>query len=159
MNRQELLQLNAVPEGKVAWLSYDQHIELRRLFEALPSPTLQTIEGEMAYARMHHFLNDVAQVQVPDDKAAIHFNAFVLIRRGYKVEEISRQEYELLQRLMDGIEQPDEDDMVLHETGSHRALYEYLRREMGLPVQAGRGPAWHRAKRLIEAYEQQNGLK
>lgn len=159
MNRQELLQLNAIPEGKPAWLSYDRYNELRRLFDALPLPSDQSAETEVTYARMHHFLNDVAQVTVPFDKATIHFNAFVLIRRGYNVEEISRQEYESLKRLMDGIEQPDEDDVTLHESGSHRALYEFLRHEMGLSVRAGRGPAWHRADHLMKAYEQRNDLK
>jgi hypothetical protein len=106
---------------------------------------------------MHHFLNEVAQVTVPFDPVAIHFNAFVLIRRGYAIEEISRQEYESLKRLMDGIEQPDEEDVTLHESGSHRALYEFLRRAMGLSVRAGRGPAWHRADRLMKAFEQRNG--
>ncbi len=91
MTQQELLQQNAVPEGKPAWLSHGQHNELRRLFEALPSPATQSAEAEIAYARMHHFLVEIAQVNVPDDKAAIHFNAFVLIRRGFRVDTASQQ--------------------------------------------------------------------
>ncbi len=153
MTKQELLQLNVVPEGKEAWLSYDQYMELKRLFDALPPPSLHSLNADAAYARLHHFLADVAQLQIPYDKTAIHFNAFVLIRRGYKVEQITKTEYESLQRLMDGIEQPDTNDMVLHEVGSHRAVYDYLRKGIGLSVQAGRGPVWHRAKRLVEVYE------
>lgn len=87
MNKRDLLRLNTVPEGKAAWLSREQHDELRRLFDALPLPETQTAEAAMAYARMHSFLNHIAQVSVLDDQAAIHFNAFVLIRRGFKVEE------------------------------------------------------------------------
>jgi hypothetical protein len=160
MIKEELLKLNAVPEGKSAWLSYDHHLELKRLFDALTASSqkgaAQTSKG-LALARLHHFLSDVAKLTLAEDKAdleaAIQFNAFVLIRRGYKVEDITKSEYLALAQLMDGIEQPDPDDMTLHETGSHHAVYEFLVRKLGLSVQPGRGPAWHRAKRLLEAFE------
>ena len=32
MNAETILQLNVVPEGKEPWLSYDQYLELKRLF-------------------------------------------------------------------------------------------------------------------------------
>jgi len=88
---------------------------------------------------------------------AIHFNAFVLIRRGYKVEEITEKEYTDLLRLMNGIEQPDPDDMELHEFGGHRNLYDYLTTNLGVSVQKGRGPVWTRARRLVEGYEGRRG--
>ena len=44
----------------------------------------------------------------------------------------------------------DFDDMELHQEGSHRALYNYITKTLGLSVEAGRGPVWHRAKRLID---------
>jgi len=159
VTKQELLQLNAVPEGKEPWLSYDQYVELKRLFGLLPSPFHDDLHADEAYARMHHFLTEVAQLEVSDDKAKIHFNTFVLIRRGYKVEEITQAEYDALRKLMDGIEQPDSDDMTLHETGSHRALYDYLRKGIGVSVEAGRGPAWHRAKQLMAAFERNKASK
>jgi hypothetical protein len=94
------------------------------------------------------------------NQATIHFNAFVLIQRGYKVEEITPTEYyDALHRLMYGTEQLDTEDMTLHETGSHRALYDYLRKGSGVSVEAGRGLAWHRAKRLMEAFEQRQPLQ
>ena len=55
-------------------------------------------------------------------EVSIHFNAFALIRRGYKVETITQQEYEHLHRLIDGLEEATEDDIDLYETGAHRGL-------------------------------------
>lgn len=69
------------------------------------------------------------------------------------VEDITQIEYEHLLKLMDGLEQPDVDDMDLYETGGHRDLYTYLTKSMGLSGQPGRGPAWHRAEALIRKYE------
>ena len=54
---------------------------------------------------------------------------------------------------MVGLEQPGIDDTDLYETGGHRDLYNYLTKGMGLSVQPGRGPAWHRAQALIKKYE------
>jgi hypothetical protein len=71
---------------------------------------------------------------------------------GAKVEEITETEYLGLIRLMDGLEQPDRHDMDLYDTGGHRDLYNYLTRQMGLAVEAGRGPVWYRAQSLIESY-------
>lgn len=144
-----LLQLNVVPEGKTAWLTFDQFQELKNLFEAV-SPFLP--EMDTAAFRLHRFLTVVARLDVPVNVEAIHFNAFVLIRRGYKVEEITEKEYQDLLRLMDGLEQPEPDDMELHEVGGHRALYNYLTTQMGISVSKGRGPVWYRAKRLMECY-------
>jgi hypothetical protein len=69
------------------------------------------------------------------------------------VETITPQEYDDLIRLLDGLLEPAGDDMDLYETGGHRALYEYLTRQMGLSVPAGRGPAWHRAQNLVKKHE------
>ena len=51
---------------------------------------------------------------------------------------------------MNGVEQPEKDDMVLHDYGPHRDIYNYLVKELGLKVQPERGPVWYRAKRLLE---------
>ncbi|MCB0174930.1 MAG: hypothetical protein KDJ97_30755 [Anaerolineae bacterium] len=153
MNKSELLQLNVIPEGKAAWLSYEQYLELKRLFEAVPLPSAEETTDNLAYLALHRFLSEIAGLQLAPDEAAIHFNAFALIRRGYKIEAITLEEYKQLRRLMAGLEQPDIDDVDLYETGGHHALYDYLTRGMGLTVQPGRGPAWHRAKVLIEKYE------
>lgn len=149
MNAETLLQLNVVPEGKTAWLSYDQYQELKRLFEAV-APFSQEMDA-VAF-RLHAFLTNVARLDVPMNVETLHFNAFVLLRRGYKAEEITEKEHLALLQLMDGLEQPDPDDMDLHEMGGHRALFNYLTKEMGLSVQPGRGPVWYRAKRLVEAF-------
>lgn len=153
MNKAEVLQLNVIPEGRAAWLSYEQHLELKRLFEAVPLPVAEETTCNLAYLGLYRFLTEVVGLELALNEAAIHFNAFALIRRGYKIEAITLEEYEQLCRLMDGLEQPDIDDFDLYDTGGHRALYDYLTRRMGLPVQAGRGPAWYRAKALIDNYE------
>lgn len=72
---------------------------------------------------------------------------------SYRVETITAAEYQQLRRLMEGLEQPGIDDLDLYDTGGHRDLYNYLTKGIGLTVQRGRGPAWHRAKALIEKYE------
>lgn len=149
----DILQLNVVPEGKEAWLSYDQYLELKSLFDQV-SPFETEVNAEAF--RLYHFLIGVAKLDVPMTVESIHFNAFILIRRGYKVEEITEKEFQDLVHLMDGLERPELDDMVLHEYGGHRNLYTYLTTKMGISVQAGRGPVWARAKRLVEEYEERN---
>jgi len=88
------------------------------------------------------------------NESAIHFNAFVLIRRGYQIEEITVEEYNQLLRLRDGVAEAHIDDMALYEFGGHRDLYNYLTNRMGLSVQKGRGLVWHRAKALIDKHEE-----
>ena len=84
-NKQDFLELNAVPEGKEAWLSYEDYLELERLFEAgdVPGPG----EPDDTYLALYDFLIRRAGLTLPKDKAAIHFNAFTLLRRGYKKDE------------------------------------------------------------------------
>lgn len=153
MNKAEVLQLNVIPEGKEAWLSYDQYLELKRLFEAVPLPATEGTTDNLRYIDLYRFLTEIAGLELPCNEASIHFNAFALIRRGYQVETITTEEYQQLCQLMQGLEQPGIDDSDLYSTGGHRELYNYLTQEMGLAVQQGRGPAWHRAKALIEKYE------
>lgn len=156
MNKTELLQLNVIPEGKAAWLSYEQYLRLKQLFEAVSLPSLEDTADDLAYLALYHFLTEVAGLELPRNEASIHFNGFALLRRGYKGETITLDEYEQLRRLMIGLEQPSIDDFDLYEIGGHRTLYDYITREMGLTVQRGRGPAWHRAKVLVEKYEADN---
>jgi hypothetical protein len=153
MNKQDFLKPNVVPEGKEAWLSYEDYLALERLFEAVGVPG----PGKFGdtYTALYGFLVRTAGLTLPKDKAAIHFNAFTLLRRGYKIEEITEREYRELLRLMDGLEQPHKTDMELHDTGGHRDLYNYLTKTMGLPAQAGRGPVWYRAQALIEKHIQE----
>ncbi len=153
MNKAELLELNIIPDGKEAWLSYDNYLELKRLFDALPLPSVEGTIVDSQYNYLHRFLTEVAGLELLLNEAAIHFNAFALIRRGYQVEAITPQEYEHLHRLMDGLEQPATDDTDLYDTGGHRELHNYLTKGLGLSVQKGRGPAWHRADALLKKYE------
>ncbi len=153
MNKAEVLQLNVLPEGKEPWLSYDNYQELRRLFETMPLPSNESAAAGSQYIYLYRFLTKVAGLELPINEAAIHFNAFALIRRGYNVEEITQEECEHLLRLMDGLEQPEAGDTDLYDTGGHRELYNYLTKGMGLSVQKGRGPAWHRANALIKKYK------
>lgn len=153
MNKEALLQLNMLPEGKAAWLSYDNYLTLKTLFEAVPLPSDEETIPAGSYLDLHRFLTQVARLPLPLDEKTIHFNAFALIRRGYKIEAITEKEYEQLRHLMNGLEEPSPDDLDLYESGGHRALYDYLTKEMGLSVKPGRGPVWHRAKALIERYE------
>ncbi len=75
------------------------------------------------------------------------------MHKNLVVEEITAQEYDKLVQLMDGLEHPHADDLELYEFGGHRDLYDYLTKGMGLSVQKGRGPAWHRANALINKHE------
>ena len=152
MNKQDFLKLNAVPEGKEAWLSYENYLELERLFEAVDLPGQGDLDDN--YAALYDFLVRVAGLELPRSQAAIHANAFTLLRRGYKVEEINKTEYQNLVRLLDGLEQPAKTDMELYDFGGHRDLYNYLTQQMGLFVPPGRGPVWYRATALIEKYRQ-----
>lgn len=151
MNKQDFLKLNVVPDGKAAWLSYENYVKLSQLFDGVNPPDQSVIDDN--YAALYRFLVTVAGLKLPMDTASIHFNAFALLRRGYQVEEITEAEYLGLIGLMDGLEQPDKNDMELYDTGGHRDLYNYLTRQMGLSVEAGRGPVWYRAQALIEKYQ------
>jgi hypothetical protein len=151
MNKLDIKKLNVVPEGKAPWLSYENYTTLGQLFDRVDPPDQPVIDGD--YAALYKFLVSVAGLELPIAADSIHFNAFTLLRRGYKVEEITETEYKDLIRLMDGVEQPDKNDMDLYDTGGHRELYDYLTRQMGLFVEAGRGPVWYRARSLIEHYD------
>lgn len=94
MNKKTVLQLNVIPEGKVAWLSYEQYQDLKRLFEAVELPSIETGIQDQAYFKLYDFLTKVAQLTVPRNEFALHFNAFALLRRGYAIEEITAAEYE-----------------------------------------------------------------
>ncbi|NJM52667.1 MAG: hypothetical protein HC846_04270 [Blastocatellia bacterium] len=148
--------LNCVPQGMAAWLTYDQYQDLRSLYAALENPLTEIGPLSANYVAMHDFLLRVAKLVVPETAAAIHFNAFALLRRGYVQEELTEAEYTRLRQLLDGAEQPDIDDMTLHDEGTHRAIYNYLTRGFALSVAKGRGPAWHRATKLVNAYEKRN---
>ncbi|MEM7029765.1 MAG: hypothetical protein AAF629_09380 [Chloroflexota bacterium] len=153
MNKEEILQLNVIPDGQEAWLNYDQVEDLKEIFDQVEIPSGDTHQINDGYLQLFDFLTNIADISVPLNEAAIHFNAFALIRRGYKVEDITSEEYQHLLRLMTDADQTHIDDMDLYVSGSHRDLYTYLTQNMGLPVKAGRGPVWHRTKALIEKYE------
>ncbi len=156
MNREDILKLNVIPDGKEAWLSHDHYQELKTLFEMVNTPSNDKNIVDSQYFQLHHFLTSIAKLHVPLNEFAIHFNAFALIRRGYQIEDITTEEYDQLLDLMDGIEQAHIDDMALYEFGGHRDLYNFLTKRMGLSVQKGRGPVWHRAKSLIDKYRKQH---
>jgi hypothetical protein len=153
MDKEQLLTLNAVPEGKEAWLNYQTYCTLQALFEQVDTPTSETEALSEAYLKLYTFLTQKADIRPAKTAPAIHFNAFTLLRRGYKVEEITAAEYQTLQALMTEAAEADLADMDLYAFGHHRDLYNYLRQKMGLFVEAGRGPVWHRAKVLLEKYE------
>lgn len=153
MNKDEVLQLNVLPDGKEPWLSYEDYLKLKQLFETIPPPSPTKNTDDSRYLCLYQFLTEVAGLELPASENAIHFNAFALIRRGYKVEMITQKEYQRLVQLMDGLERPSIDDMDLYDTGGHWELYLYLTKVMGLSVQKGRGPAWHRGNALIKKYE------
>ncbi len=111
MNKQAVLQLNVILDGgKEAWLTYEQYLRLKQLFEALPLPDTTETTNEPRYRQLHQFLSTVAHLDLPLNEVAIHFNTFALIRRGYKVESITPAEYERLRNLMAGLEEPALDD-------------------------------------------------
>ncbi len=86
MSKQTLMQLNVVPEGKLPWLDYGNYLRLQRLFDALPLPDEEAAENSFLYPELYWFLTDIAGLTLPFDEATIHYNAFVLLRRGYKPE-------------------------------------------------------------------------
>ena len=153
MNKKDLLQLNVVPDNETAWLNYDQYQALIEMFERVKTPSDDTTILDVDYVQLYDFLTNTAKLQVPMNEPAIHFNAFTLIRRGYKIEEVTAEEYHQLLALMADVDRAEIADMNLAEYGGHRALYEYLTQRMGLSVKAGRGPVWHRAKALAEQYQ------
>ncbi|MDM8520035.1 hypothetical protein QUF64_08310 [Anaerolineales bacterium HSG6] len=157
MNREDILKLNVIPDGKAAWLSYDRYQELKTLFEAVNAPLSDKDIVDTQYFQLHHFLINIAKLHVPLNECTIHFNAFSLIRRGYHIEEITANEYGQLLLMMDGVQEAHSDDMALYEFGGHRDLYNYLTKRMGLSVQQGRGPVWHRAKALINNHTELHG--
>lgn len=160
MNREEILKLNVIPDGKEAWLSYERYNELKALFEMVGVPSNDKNINDTHYIQLHHFLTNIAKLSVPLNEFAVHFNAFALIRRGYQIEEITEEEYNQLLSLINGIEEAHIDDMALYEFGGHRDLYNFLTKRMGLLVKKGRGPVWHRAKALVDKYvERQHGSK
>lgn len=88
VNKQDYLKLNIVPEGKAAWLSYEEYLELAWLFEAVDIPSEDPIAPDVgtpsAYADLYNFLVRVAGLtNLPRSQQSIHFNAFTLLRRGY----------------------------------------------------------------------------
>ncbi|HUF37561.1 MAG TPA: hypothetical protein VMN57_03475 [Anaerolineales bacterium] len=154
MDKEALLKLNRVPDGVPAWLDYKAFRKLQQLLEALAPPEETDGLGDEDYIRLHAFLADVAGIEVPETQEAVHLNAFVLLRRGYKAEETTEPEYGRLLELLEGTEEPDPDDLELHDFGAHRALYKYLSEGLGVYVEPGRGPVWRRARQLVEAHEQ-----
>jgi hypothetical protein len=153
MNKEEVLRLNVIPDGKEAWLSYDHYQELKEIFESVKLPSNDKTIMDRQYFQLYDFLTNKAKLQIPMNESAIHFNAFALIRRGYKTEEITSEEYTQLLQLVDEADQAVLEDMELYEFGGHRNLYNFLTKKMGLSVKKGRGPVWHRAKVLVDKYE------
>lgn len=154
MDKAALMQLNRVPEGKPPWLDYKAFRKLQQLFERLDPPEEQEGLENEEYCRLHAFLVDVAGLPIPESQMAVHLNAFLLSRRGYQVEEITETEYARLLKLLAGTEKADLDDMELNDFGNHRALYQYLTEGLGVYVEPGRGPVWHRAMQLVKHHEQ-----
>ena len=141
----KVLEMNVVPDGVEAWLSYSEYRQLQKRLGAISG------DDPGAYAALAHFLIETGKL--PLDMAAsdemIRINAYTLLKRGYKIEPLGRADYATLKELFLKAEPADVQDMDLHETGSHRALFEMLTRKLGLDVEAGRGPVWHRSKRLL----------
>lgn len=153
MDKEALLKLNRIPDGKPPWLSYKAFRQLLQLFDKLPPPKETKGLEDENYLRLYDFISDVAGINLPESQDAVHVNAFFLIRRGYRVEEITEMEYVRLSELLKGTEEAYLDDMELHDLGNHRALYTYLSEGLGLFVEPGRGPVWHRARKLAKHYE------
>lgn len=141
-----LKERNLIPEGKAAWIPYQRHVELSILFE-------NNIEYESVITTAR--IQEIIAVSVGINTTGLSIaetmqNAWTLIRRGYLPENLSLNELDGLAQIFAEAEEADIEDMELHEEGSHRALYNYITKTLGLYVEAGRGPVWHRAKRLID---------
>jgi hypothetical protein len=156
LTKEEILKLNRVPEGRPAWLSYADYRRLQQLLESLKPPSPGHALHHPDYVRLYDFLNADAGLDLPETEDAVHLNAFLLLRRGYHVESIMTSEYQQLVGLLEYAAPADLDDMTLHDFGSHRDLFTYLRTNLGLFVEVGRGPVWHRARKLCDAYEATN---
>ncbi len=140
-----VMSMNVVPDGIPAWLSYTEHRQLKTLILALDDG------GPSAIAALWGFLVNVSKLKLPANASdeVVRFNAYTLMRRGYIVESLTEAEYLALKVLYLQAEPTDVDDMDLHETGTHRALYNMLTRTFGFEVEAGRGPVWRRAQKLL----------
>ena len=64
MNKQDLLSLNVVPEGKAPWLNYAQYQTLKQLFDAVSLP-YDINTNDQTYLDLRRFLIDVAGLAVP----------------------------------------------------------------------------------------------
>lgn len=153
MDKAALLELNRVPAGVPAWLDYKAFRTLQTLFEGLPAPSETDGLGEEGYLRLHDFLVEIAGLAVPETQASVHLNAFTLIRRGYRAEELTKAEFKGLQELLEGTEAPDPDDLERAEFGAQRALSAFLTAELNVYVEPGRGPVWQRANELVRQHE------
>lgn len=147
----ELLMLNVVPNGVPAWISYTQYRRLKALLEAAMPMSANAGHDPAAIAQLWQFINATARLTLPDDAPddLVWFNGYTLRARGYKVEELTRAEYGALAALYEQAEPTEPDDMDLHDEGTHRQLYDMLTCTLSLDVEAGRGPVWRRAMRLL----------
>jgi len=73
----------------------------------------------------------------------------------FRITDITdRQAAELLTLMVD-MEEPAPGDDHLYPTGAHRDLYNYLTRQMGLSVSAGRRTVWEAGTNLLLDYTAQ----
>ena len=54
MNKEEVLQLNVTPDGKEAWLSYDQYQELQDMFDQVEIPLGDSSQLDSQYSLLFY---------------------------------------------------------------------------------------------------------
>ncbi len=59
MNKEEVLQLNVIPDGKEPWLSYDNYLELKKIFESVNVPSSNKDIVDSEYVQLDRFLRRV----------------------------------------------------------------------------------------------------
>jgi len=108
-------------------------------------------ENPFTFGRLFEFITGAGGRALDDnvDNDTIRVAAYDLMARGYQVETLMRDEYEGLRDLYLVAEPASADDMELHDEGTHRAMYNFITRTLGLSVPAGRGPVYRRANKLL----------
>jgi len=132
-------------------IPYHRYREIAALFDQMKPPDAAMMD--VTYSRARDMVKASIGGDIPDDVRVIHQRVETLLQHGYAVEEVTPGEYAQLKALFDACVEADIDDTELHPEGSHRALYTYLTRGIGLFVEAARGATWHRAKVLIETHQ------
>jgi hypothetical protein len=109
----------------------------------------------LAEENMHSLILFIAQkanIDLPSDLETVRFSVWVLIRRGFVIPQISASQLYSLQTKFALTNYTDKhDDTPITSEGSHRALNNFLSRELGESVPETRRAVYSLAKAIVYA--------